>query len=254
MSEDVSFIQGSKENYNPSEMAGGVFFSKDTKEILLNGESYGNSVKADEEDITAESGNLKLKDRAYDEASFSGKGYVILRKNIQESKNILTQDMINQDNTIYEIRYDFDLNEQTITIPEGCILKFNGGKLCNGIINHNQDIIDSVNHDVLTNITNNGTYIWSNHTPNVYVIDLDKFGITPGYFEKDQNGHYTQEQYNLMYNNGLGITNAINYAYEQNYSGIILPRNTYCFCCRSSESSYPSPLILVQDIEKFLYL
>ena len=82
MSENVSFIQGSKENYNPSEMAGGVFFSKDTKEILLNGESYGNSVKADEEDITAESGNLKLKDRAYDEASFSGKGYVILRKNI----------------------------------------------------------------------------------------------------------------------------------------------------------------------------
>lgn len=39
---------------------------------------------ADEEDITAESGNLKLKDRAYDEANFSGKGYVILRKNIQE--------------------------------------------------------------------------------------------------------------------------------------------------------------------------
>lgn len=35
MSENVSFIQGSKENYNPSEMAGGVFFSKDTKEILL---------------------------------------------------------------------------------------------------------------------------------------------------------------------------------------------------------------------------
>lgn len=37
---------------------------------------------ADEEDITAEDGNLKLKDRAYDEANFSGKGYKILRKNI----------------------------------------------------------------------------------------------------------------------------------------------------------------------------
>lgn len=37
---------------------------------------------ADEEDITAESGNLKLKDRAYDADNFSGKGYKILRKNI----------------------------------------------------------------------------------------------------------------------------------------------------------------------------
>lgn len=134
MSENVSFIQGSKENYNPSEMAGGVFFSKDTKEILLNGESYGNSIKADEEDITQEEGNLKLKDRSYDEANFSGKGYKILRKNIVEGKNILTQDMINESNTVYEIRYDFDLNEQEITILENCVLKFNGGSFGNGII------------------------------------------------------------------------------------------------------------------------
>ena len=112
MSESVNFIQGRKEQYNPSEMQGGLFFSKDSKEILLNGESYGNATPADEEDITAESGNLKLKDRAYDEENFSGKGYVILRKNIQEGKNILTQEMINQANTVYEIRYDFDLNGQ----------------------------------------------------------------------------------------------------------------------------------------------
>lgn len=115
MSENISFIQGKKEQYNPSEMQGGLFFSKDSKEILLNGESYGNATPADEEDITAEDGSLKLKDRAYDEASFSGKGYVILRKNLvlQEDgtyKNILTQDMINQPNTIYEIRYDFTIN------------------------------------------------------------------------------------------------------------------------------------------------
>lgn len=34
MSENVSFTQGSKENYNPSEMAGGVFFSKNTKALV----------------------------------------------------------------------------------------------------------------------------------------------------------------------------------------------------------------------------
>lgn len=51
MSESVNFIQGRKEQYNPSEMQGGLFFSKDSKEILLNGESYGNATPADEEDI-----------------------------------------------------------------------------------------------------------------------------------------------------------------------------------------------------------
>lgn len=141
MSENVNFIQGRKEQYNPSEMQGGLFFSKDSKEILLNGESYGNATPADEEDITAESGNLKLKDRAYDEANFSGKGYKILRKNIVEGKNILTQDMINEPNTIYEIRYDFDLNEATINIPEGCVLKFDGGTVNNGMIRSNKTAI-----------------------------------------------------------------------------------------------------------------
>lgn len=141
MTENVNFIQGRKEQYNPSEMQGGLFFSKDSKEILLNGESYGNATPADEEDITAESGNLKLKDRAYDEASFSGKGYKILRKNIQDEKNILTQDMISEPNTIYEIRYDFDLNGAEITIPKNCTLYFIGGTLRNGTIKYDNTYI-----------------------------------------------------------------------------------------------------------------
>lgn len=45
MSENVNFYQGSKKNYNPSEMQGGLYFSKDSKEILLNGESYGNAME-----------------------------------------------------------------------------------------------------------------------------------------------------------------------------------------------------------------
>lgn len=44
MSETVNFIQGSKRNYDSSTMQGGVYFSKDSKEIFLNGESYGNAV------------------------------------------------------------------------------------------------------------------------------------------------------------------------------------------------------------------
>lgn len=58
-----------------------------------------------------------------------------------ELRNILTPVMINQPNTIYEIRYDFDLNNTEITIPEGCILDFQGGNFSNGILHTDKTIV-----------------------------------------------------------------------------------------------------------------
>lgn len=51
--------------------------------------------------------------------------------------NILMPNMINQSNTVYEIRYEFDLGGAEVTIPEGCVLKFEGGKLKNGTLSGN---------------------------------------------------------------------------------------------------------------------
>lgn len=56
----------------------------------------------------------------------------------REFRNILKLAMINQSNTIYEIRYDFDLDGVTIEMQEGCTLKFNGGKVHNGKIVFNK--------------------------------------------------------------------------------------------------------------------
>lgn len=115
-----------------------------------------NSILPDEEDLTKslpdKYGNsyLSLKDRKYNPEDFSGLGRVILRKNIVEvedsiygkgKKNILIQGMINEPNTIYEIRYDFDLNGGEITIPEGCVLDFQGGSLSNGTIKGTNTVI-----------------------------------------------------------------------------------------------------------------
>lgn len=55
-------------------------------------------------------------------ATNSNKGYKILKKN----KSFAEQ--VTEENTIYEIRYDFTL-EKNITIPANCILKFNGGTI-----------------------------------------------------------------------------------------------------------------------------
>lgn len=112
------------------------------KPVVINGDVTNN---ADDEDLEAvidpdsSKGVMKLKDRPYDPSAFSGKGYTILRKNVSAlsrtgSANILTQEMINQPNTVYEIRYNFDLGGEAIVIPEGSILKFSGGIIRNGEI------------------------------------------------------------------------------------------------------------------------
>lgn len=97
----------------------------------------------DDEDLIseelAEGGKvLKLADKAYNASAFSGLGRVYLRKNVTASKNILTQAMISNANTRYVIQYDYDLNGQTITIPEGCVLDFQGGSMKNGVLMLNQ--------------------------------------------------------------------------------------------------------------------
>ena len=115
---------------------------------------------AEEEDITSieENGKQKLKfaDRNYEPLNASGKGYKILRKNIQTidgvRKNILTQDMINNPNTIYEIRYDFDLNGAEITIPESCVLKLVGGSINEGLIKLNTNCVLKGNNEENSNL------------------------------------------------------------------------------------------------------
>lgn len=79
----------------------------------------------DEEDITRNvDGKLQFKNKEYGD----GMGYIILRKN----KSFAEQ--VTKENTIYEIRYNFDLNGEEISIPKDCILKFEGGSISNGIL------------------------------------------------------------------------------------------------------------------------
>lgn len=117
----------------------------------------------DDEDIASVDNMLKLKDREVDATNFQSKGYVILRKNLRlvngVVKNVLTQDMINKPNTIYEIKYDFDLNGETVQMNEGCTLRFEGGSLNNGILKCDNTIINNANFVVLNNCSFRGTIL-----------------------------------------------------------------------------------------------
>ena len=140
----------------------------------------------DEEDLTSvkksEHNVIRLADRSYAPEKFSGKGYKILRKNIVDGNNILTQDMINEPNTIYEIRYDFDLNGQEIIVPDNCVLKFEGGYLSNGTLLgelcFSGDYIDVLRDISLQKIKNVSTidyrYIFSNSLNNIFVVKNSK--------------------------------------------------------------------------------
>ena len=106
--------------------------------------------------------NIKFKDREVNDSNFQSKGYIILRKNLTKVngkvKNILTQDMINKDNTIYEIRYDFEAIDN-IQFKLNSIVLFNGGGFnsnkvtCNnyyGVIN-NRFVMSGLNTKGNTN-------------------------------------------------------------------------------------------------------
>lgn len=150
-------------------------------------ESTIETLLPDEEDLTKslpdENGNsyLLLKDREYNPEDFSGLGRVILRKSIVEvkdpiygkvKKNCLYQNMINKENTIYEIRYDFDLNGQEIAIPEGCVLDFQGGNLSNGLIICNNTKLKLCHHCLDVYIKGNCI---NNYIEQDYFYEIDKF-------------------------------------------------------------------------------
>lgn len=61
-----------------------------------------------------------------------------------KESRILTQDMINQPNTIYIIQSDMDLGGRRILIPRNCILRFDGGSLKNGIVVGNETLFDGI--------------------------------------------------------------------------------------------------------------
>lgn len=146
-----------------------------------------NSILPDEEDLTKtspdENGNsyLKLKDKTYNPDEFSGLGRVYLRKNIVDyednlgnvtKKNILVQGMIDKENTIYIIQYDYDLNGQEIEIPENCVLQFEGGSFSNGILIGNNTNINAAQKEIFKSIVLKGNYI-------IQEFLLDWYGTKP---------------------------------------------------------------------------
>lgn len=112
----------------------------------------------------------------------------VLKPNIINGKNILSQGMMPIDtgaNTKYVIKYNYELSEN-ITVPENCILEFDGGSI-------------SGKHT----ITGNNTGISSN-TYSIFGFDIDFGGtwkvekVLLNWFATDANGYWNNALYKAI--------------------------------------------------------
>jgi hypothetical protein len=88
-----------------------------------------------------------------------------------------------------------------------------------------------------------------------YLIDLVRWGITVGFPSKSLqtiNGttvnSYTDQAYINAYNNLIGFNNAIDWAYQQGYRNIIVPKGDYAVCYANvSKSEKQNSIVINYD-------
>lgn len=108
----------------------------------------GALVETNPEDLEIRNGRLQLADRS----SIDGLGYAILRPDKTFAEQVV------QANTIYEVRYNFDLGGGSVTIPSNCTLKFDGGKLMNGSVVGTLTNVDAGNQLIFDGVDFLGTW------------------------------------------------------------------------------------------------
>lgn len=94
-----------------------------------------------------------------DRAADTNMGYVILKKN----KSLIEQ--VTEENTIYEIRYSYDLGGETLEMPDNCVLKFEGGLINNGGIKGNNTGVVAPFQRIFSNLKFTGYFFIENVYP-----------------------------------------------------------------------------------------
>lgn len=110
-------------------------------------------------------------------SGFANKPYVVLSAN----KSFASQ-CINE-NTIYEIKYDYNLNGATVRIPKGCVLRLNGGSINNGRLFLMSDVKIIGSGERLNRLI---IGIENKNVNNVLIEGIELFGYKNGAKEKSQ--------------------------------------------------------------------
>ena len=152
-------------------------------------------------------------------------------------------------NTVNDLKAREDLKENMVikTLGYASINDGNGAeyyiKSLDGNVN-SEDIILNKGNLVAIKIKNEINK--TSEESNSYYVDLTKWGITNGFlgdreYLLDSEGNpipkYTNEEYQIAYNNKYGLINALNYAKENGYSNVILPKSDIFICYEEPNSS-----------------
>lgn len=204
----------------------------------------------DSEDIVTEvnSANqtsLKFADKTHNEADFSGLGRVYLRKNIvdvenPETRNVVTmnwlnQSMISKENTIYVIQYDYNLNKQTITIPSGCVLLFEGGSISNGTLIGNSTIVVYNNHSIFSNIVGGGTFNYFDIIPELF-----------GYLSGLDSSKTIQQAIDFAYSVGINEVKLLPKVYSVDYTIKVPSQFTFGGIIEAANSEYNESMATIR--------
>lgn len=204
----------------------------------------------DSEDITATVDNLNqtsltFADKNYNTTDYSGLGRVYLRKNIQTvvnpntgitySTNFLTQAMLSKENTIYIIQYDYNLNGQTITIPSGCVLLFEGGSISNGTLIGNSTIVVYNNHSIFSNIVGGGTFNYFDIIPELF-----------GYLSGLDSSKTIQQAIDFAYSVGINEVKLLPKVYSVDYTIKVPSQFTFGGIIEAANSEYNESMATIR--------
>ena len=114
-----------------------------------------------------------------------------LKTNISDGINSLSQVNMQDSNTKYIIKWNFDLQGQTITIPENCLLEFDGGSISNGTLVGDDTYVISYYDDVFHDVNLEGSFIYTRSMPTISILTeaeydaLDHYDNSTIYFVKE---------------------------------------------------------------------
>lgn len=122
---------------------------------------------------------------------------------------------LNESNTKYIIKYNFDLNGNTIEIPSNCIIAIDGGSISNGTLVGNNSILLNVNKvdNILFNVSKEGTWLDVDQLNSISIGTVTSGNIPEVTITKDG----TNSILNFVLPKGKGILNIS----KTNTSGLV---------------------------------
>lgn len=189
----------------------------------------------DDEFLTTKGGRITPKDRNYDPNNYSGMGRKILRKNMVNGVNVLTQKMMSCPNTVYVITYDYSLRGQEITVPDNCVLQFEGGSISSGtIIGNNTNIVYN-SHSIFSNILGKGTF-------NYFDIIPELFGYSSG----NDSLKSIQQAVDFAYSIGINEVKLLPKVYLINYTIKVPSQFTFGGIIEAANSEYNESMTIIR--------